>query len=884
MFLTRCKVAAALAVLLALLGIGAAGILTTPHPNPPPPVGGGQGGGDRPAQQPGPQGGEAALHDRAGDPLPGGALARLGTVRFRHGEYVHCAVFTRDGKTLITTGADAVIRLWEVPTGRPLRQLEGHRGWVGNLALSRDGSTLASGGTWWDHSLRVWDLASGKELRCLDRGDFPVGQPIAFAPDGKTLYAVREREIEVWEVGRGRKLRSLRPLPERTGGLADVALSPDGRALAATNSDADPAERFGRLYSGGTLRLLDSRTGKELCKRSLKAWAPGLVSFAPDGRTLALQGGSAIQIWSADLEKELLRIPTPETNCNRFAFSPDSRLLAVAAFNGASAPFRIRVWELRSGKECREFPGHDHFVNALAFAPDGKTLASGSAGASVRLWDLASGAEVPQPAAHHGWVWGIAVSPDGQRVATANSDRTVRVWEAHSGKPLRVLRGHEREVWAVRFAPAGNVLASGSWDGTVRLWDADSGKELHRLAGHAGEVRAVAFSPEGKLLASGVRGTDARIHLWDVGTGRAVGHLPLGQPTPVTALAFSPDGQHLASGGDGIRLWDVARKRSLPWFRPQVEGAVEGLAYSADGRTLFSLGKRVQLWETVTGRERASLKPPAGHGFSTAAFAPDGRRVVTTLNAGGRVVTTRTQVLEFWDAFTGKSLGRRTGHVGLVGTAAWASDGRLLVTGADDTSALVWDTAPLVCRKGPTRELAPARVEALWEELKGPEAARAGKAIEELVHAPRQAVALLARRLKPVPHVAADRIARLLRELDDTTFRVRDRAAAELQGLGEVGERALRAVLKESAPLETRRRLERVLERIESEPIPGETVRAVRAVEILERIGGREASALLEALAAGNPEGRPTREARAALRRLTSAARHSFLRIPGAEM
>jgi RNA polymerase sigma factor (sigma-70 family) len=689
MLLTRFKAAAALAVLLALLGMGAAGLLAPRIPAQAP--------SDRPVQQPGPRDGEAALLDRAGDPLPRGALARLGTVRFRHGEYVHCAVFTRDGKTLITGGADSTIRLWEVPTGRPLRRLEGHRGWVGRLALSPDGKTLASGGSWWDNSLRVWDLASGKELRCLDRGDFPVGQPLAFAPDGKTLYAARAREIEVWEVGSGLKLRSFRPLPERTRDFTEVALSPDGKTLAVTNSGSDPAKRFGGGVSGGTLRLLDSRTGKELRKRILKDWAPGLVAFSPDGRALAMQGAGAIEIWSPDLEKELLRIPTPETDYNRFAFSPDSRLLAVAAFNGASAPFRIRVWDLRSGKEYRQLPGHDHQVNALAFTPDGKMLASGSSGGSVRLWDLASGAELAQPAAHHGWVWGVAVSADGRLVATANSDRTVRVWEARTGKPLRELRGHQREVWAVRFAPAGHVLATGSWDGTVRLWDADTGKELHRLAGHAGEVRSVAFSPDGSLLASGVRGTDTSIHLRDVGTGREVGRLPLDQATPVTALAFSPDGRHLASGGVDIRLWDVARKRPLPWFRPPVEGPVEGLAFSADGRSLLSRGKHVQLWETVTGRERARLTPPADHRFCTAALAPDGRRIVTSLNAGSRVVTTRTQVLEFWDLSTGKCLGRRSGHVGLIGCAAWSPDGRFLVTGSDDTSALVWDTTPLVC-------------------------------------------------------------------------------------------------------------------------------------------------------------------------------------------
>jgi WD40 repeat protein len=126
--------------------------------------------------------------DRLGDPLPPGAVARLGTVRFRHGEYVKAAVFTADGKTLITGGADGVIRCWSVPSGREVRRLGGHRGWVACLALSPDGKTLASDGGPWDFSLRLWDLRTGRLLRVLETRTHGEGGFVAFRPDGKSLY------------------------------------------------------------------------------------------------------------------------------------------------------------------------------------------------------------------------------------------------------------------------------------------------------------------------------------------------------------------------------------------------------------------------------------------------------------------------------------------------------------------------------------------------------------------------------------------------------------------------------------------------------------------------------------------------------------------------
>jgi WD40 repeat protein len=536
---------------------------------------------------------------------------------------------------------------------------------------------------------------------------------VAFAPDGKTLYAARDREVDAWEVPGGRRLRSLKPLPAKSYGFSAVALSPDGRSVAVANADADPAVRFAVLNNPAhTLRLLDARTGKEVGRRTWKDGPVSGLTYSAGGRVLAFQDAHAIQLWTADLGRQLLQIPTPDTPNNAFAFSPDGRTLAVAARNGGSAPYQIRLWEVASGKERARLPGHMGFVTTLAFSPDGKYLASGSDDATVRLWDLAKGKEVAPAPGHHGWVWGVTVSPDGKRVATAASDHTVRLWDAATGRPLRRLRGHEREVWAVRFSPAGGrggvtppLLATASWDGTARVWDADTGKELHRLGPHKGEVRSVAFSPDGKLLATGCRGSEPNIGLWDVATGREAGRLflgPVGKVGPVYALAFSPDGKLLAVGeGTAIRLWDVARKRPVPWFQAKTRLRVETLAFTPDGKTLLSGSDSVQLWEVATGRERRRIPAPRrgdGLHLCAAALSPDGRRVACTYNAQGVQVTPATQVIHILDARTGAPVGRRVGHAGLIGCLAWAPDGRFLVSGSDDTTALVWDVAELAAR------------------------------------------------------------------------------------------------------------------------------------------------------------------------------------------
>src|SRR5262245_34309174 len=195
------------------------------------------------AAQPGPR------LDPHGDPLPAGALQRLGKVeRLRQGGGVTAVALSPDGKVLASANAQGAICLWDTATGKERGTLPGHQGAVPALAFSPDGSTLASGGA--DRAIHFWDASTGKHLfRCYTLAGAPLG--LAFSGDGKLLASggdYRIRSVRLWDLRTGLETDQYFFAEEA---VTAVALSPDGKRLAS-------ADRRGRLT------LWDATTGKPL--------------------------------------------------------------------------------------------------------------------------------------------------------------------------------------------------------------------------------------------------------------------------------------------------------------------------------------------------------------------------------------------------------------------------------------------------------------------------------------------------------------------------------------------------------------------------------------------------------------------------------------------
>jgi hypothetical protein len=246
---------------------------------------------------------------------------------------------------------------------------------------------------------------------------------------------------------------------------------------------------------------------------------------------------------------------------------------------------------------------------------------------------------------------------------------------------------------------------------------------------------------------------------------------------------------------------------------------------------------------------------------SSLAFSPDGRELAW---AGYNDPT-----IHLVEVASGRERRRLLGHRGSVYTLTFSADGKLLLSGSSDTTALVWDLARrLDPRPAPTA----VEMEMFWKDLAGDDAARAYTATRTLAASPDSAVPFLRARLRPVPPVDEKRIARLLADLDSGAFATRQNSAAELKKLADQALPAHRKALAGKPSIETRRRLEDLLEKAGPSwwDVSGERLRSLRAIEVLELAGTPEARELLAILAGGDGGARLTEQAKAARERLAN--------------
>jgi eukaryotic-like serine/threonine-protein kinase len=574
------------------------------------------------------------------------------------------------------------------------------------VAFSPNGKLLATSGA----DIKLWDADTGQEVRTLVSGTIgsSFGGSLSFSTDGARLAATlpikmgADRGVRIWEVATGKELLTIPAAQVRT--FVGVAFSPDGKRIAT--SDAGKLDKI--KGAGFKVQVWDAESGVELLSMPAHTNDHCNVSFHPDGQSIAAGGF----LWDAATGQLIRRMGTlgkwieppkklpiapkiifpPLTNGQSVAFGGKGAFIA-----GGSRGSLIRICDTRTGDiRCTIDSSIDEDVDiapdsifCMAFSPNGSRLASPGNNNTVKLHML-TGALVTTIRGHSGAIRGLAFHPDNRRLATASADSTVRIWDVSSVQDM--LPRPPSLEGAKAYSPTANRCAGlrayregadMKWE--LRVWDFKSDRETFAVTTQT-PLSRIAFSHDGEFLAAAADSEQRTLIVWDATTGRRL--IDLRRDDRILQFGFGQSPRHLIvlNSDRTFELLDVTtgqvvlrRNNFAPSSFPQLSPDGKRLAVRHSG-SAKQLGG-MDIWDATTGKRLLVLR---GHYdiVTSVAFSPDSERVIST---------SFDKTIKIWDLKTGTEVRTLSGHTGPVRAAAFSPDARRLVSCCDDKTLKIWD-------------------------------------------------------------------------------------------------------------------------------------------------------------------------------------------------
>ena len=684
---------------------------------------------------------------RADDPpanLPDRALYRLGDHRLHHRSSIHSLAFSPDGRYLAAAGTnhERGVRLWYVETGEQVAYFVEHApawGWIEAIAFSPDGTRLAAGDN--EGRVSLWDVPQRKLVHEFQTDNGTGITAVAFSPDG-AIFAIGDRDGRVtthltgnpvkpqWVHG-GRAVPGGRGEGIAGGGVVDLQFTPDGNELIAALGDSavvavlhpdtgEVVRRVGPLHGIST----STNGGNPLKSVSLTADGRWIVTggsrYVPTERLpnkaeigFAQTAVSEVRVWELRDGRQIHDVLGDRLimGFGYSSLSPDGRTIACAHMS------QIDFVDTNSGDVVRSIPLPGWWGSQPVFSPDGTKLAAG-VGETIALWDVASGARLfADRPAHSRSVDAVAYSPDGRLIATADFDGRLHVWNAATGAHAwHDSLGDGASIYELRFSGDSELLAAcgekdwhtGRPSPMVNVWK--SGGELIATLHPDRRASGVSFSPDRSRIAvahSRGRIGDERVELWQLDPLRKLAQFPRDETRGLwkyETMTFSPDGRFVfvAEQNGNVSRWDTtpAAEDAAFWadWRTEEQRAenrdpwIGHAVFSPDAAMLVtSTYENLYLWDVAAGKLRETITiPEARHGFRIS-VAPDNHTLAAAevLYAG----EPGTDVIRIFDLETRELVLKLTPVDARAISLALSPDGKRLITGLDNGTAIVWDVS-----------------------------------------------------------------------------------------------------------------------------------------------------------------------------------------------
>ena len=834
--------------------------------------------------------------DCFGDPLPRGAVARLGSMRYRlPNNRTQAMVFLSDHKTLATIGLGQRLLFWDVATGRPSRAIAVPK--FSTAKFSANGKWLALQLSRKEPHIALMALATGKVK-------YRIEQPFSWweiSANGERIVGVNKKQmVFVWN----RQTQKMRAVTRWKNETTEVhALSSDGKLLL-----------WSTLFE--PLHVLNLQTGKDHCEPFQPYQAQGRMVFSSDNKRIALRGyNSYVEIWDTkmgtkirDVDKRIAVTKEGKTYLPDYVealqFSPDGQHIA-GTING----YTVRVWDCTNGKH-RDFVSAKSVSNdgimQFCFSQDGNWLAAHHMYSNLlHIWNVKTGKHVAVPSGHRGEIHRLAFLNGKNQIATHRENGTVRIWQAMTGIPLRTiaLKSKKAEVYlgkSGRMATAQSYpvrgLALFAKPANFQITDLTNGKSVATFRGSGGLLESVTLSPDGKHWLT--VNQFGRKDIYDTKTGRRVqtlyhkrGHKSNVQSSGSRVACYSDDGTRIAIYEKGyINIWSTKTGKQINAVKFQTQYRILELRFSPDNLfvlvSVFQLeiaGSRLSdfLLENTatstldmthaihavhigTGQQYFPAdRPQVGKKLGKVAGLYDEVAIPFAVSPRGHMLAVgQGDTIYLVEMITGKKRALVGKHHSRVSALDFSASGQYLAAGYEDSTALIWDVDQT--NGSPMRLTTPAQALQAWQDLSSTDAQKAYRAIRALSAHPKWALSVFDKHLRAVAPYSKQQLQTWIKELDARKFSVRQRVARKLREEAELIKPYLEKVYANPPSLEVQQRLRILLRKMNKTVFSTEKLQRVRAIEVLENIGTPAAQAILQRLAKGAPAALSTQRAKTA--------------------
>lgn len=795
-------------------------------------------------------------------------IARLGNDRFRQRERVSALTYSPDGKFLASADGHT-IHIWDTADGRRIRSIPIERDEFFALRYSADGRTLFAAGCD-DRSTRLVriDPTTGKvRSNVALRAGKSEG---ILSEDGRWL-ALRPELDFLPPAPRPKPLWQIHVVNLETGNdwtdqhheeISACAFSPNRTALAVATAD-------------GTLRIYDSRSGKILHRysmgvvRSLVYSSDGidLVAFRDDSKQsrhiarFAASDGTIRWKYEANVANEINLINGGKAlvYLGKLASEGDAHQWKWHWLNAETGRSTGITMDSDEGVRSRSI---DRRFHAVAWNEIRQALATSEWHGLIAQWDLSIRKCTPLSADPAGPVYDPHITSDGKRARAWNAWGWFE-WDVETGRQSRVnltartspLEGREfSRDWKWRMQNDSDVTEFASGKKHLTLFESDQTGDYHFLSNDRLVVECrhglsvydlVTRKRRAEILLGDRLG---RIHV--ASNGNCVAKIGLDQALNMVITRWDLD------SGKVISEW----KGEVPGFNDMFREVDigSGIHLSPNGRIATFTSSRMPAPHVVEERTVAidvatgrKLGDWIGSRSDGVTFTPDSRSVF--------IYDRQPFSCSLYELASGEFRGQFTFPGTTVGDFSFSPEGRRLIVATRPYPVEIWD---LVGDQGPWESKKP---DAVWQALALPKGNEAYAAIRHLLGHPNEAVALLKVRVKVPEALDSKWLKERLTALDAPQFRDRERATSELADAGELAISAMHEALTSASP-EARQRLKILIDKAQG--TTSEKLIAIRACEVLEGLGTREAAKLLEDWSKGVPGTTLVRESQESIERI----------------